>query len=246
MKGKSFIRIRYKFAKAWLRVRNALTILPICIRNYFFVRKYPFWKLTDTWYDFNTSVKDRRKGSKRFTVKYSHTWYDDISHGWQVAFGKQLSKELLEVGLKFIGKAKEDGTPTTWPDILSFMQIKQKWGWLEMYASAIPEIEHVLEKYHFMSTFYCEECGRKSKYLSDGWVQYLCKRCFDRKMRDRHRRYEPDLKVDDYVRSFEYRCSLSGKDRVPHVSRYSNDDGWVPLDIEKEYGISFKELMSDD
>lgn len=246
MKGNALIRIKYKLVMAWSRVRKALIILPICIRNYFFVRKYPFWKLTDTWYDFNTCIKDQRKGSKSFVVRYSHTWYDDISHGWQVAFGKQLSDELLKVGSKFIGKPKADGTPTTWPDILSFTQIKQKWGWLELYASAIPEIDHVLEKYHFMSTFYCEECGRKSKYMSDGWVQYLCKRCFDKKKRHEHRYYGSDLKIDDYVKSWEHRCSISDKDRVPHVSRYSKDAEWVPVDLEKEYGISFEELMRDD
>lgn len=45
------------------------------IKNYFFLKKYPFYK----------------------TRGYEYTMYDNLNEGWKKAFGKQLSNELREV-----------------------------------------------------------------------------------------------------------------------------------------------------
>lgn len=146
-----------------------------CLHNYFFCKKYPFWKLTDSWYCYNTVINDKRIGNKNFFIKYSHTWYDDIPTGWQKAFGKKLSKEIKQAGSKYLREHKNK----SWNDILSFQQIKEKWGELCLYASAIDSITYILDKYELMSIGYCICCGKPARYLTEGWISFQCEKCFE-------------------------------------------------------------------
>lgn len=132
------------------------------IKNYFFCKKYPFWRQTNVW-------------TGKY-LGYSYTWYDDIPEGWQKAFGKQLSDEIKQVGEKYLKEHKGK----KWKDILYWEQIKEKWGELCLYASAIEEIMKVLEKYEMMSIGYCILCGKPARYKTKGWVSFLCENCYDR------------------------------------------------------------------
>lgn len=145
-----------------------------CIKNWLFTRKYPFWKLSDDWYVYNTCIDDKRIGTKNFFIKYNFTWYDDIPNGWKKAFGKQLSKEIKKAGMPFIKQGKK------WEDILSFQQIKEKWGELCLYASAIEPIREILDKYETISIGYCFHCGKPARYVTQGWVEFYCEKCFEK------------------------------------------------------------------
>ena len=199
-------KFRCDFKCRLSRVRNAieyffryiLTKPSRCIKNWGFCKKYPFWKMSDAWYMHNTSIKDERIGKKDFFTLYDYTWYDDIPSGWQKAFGKNLSKELLEVGNKYLKINKDK----QWSDILQFVQIKEKYGSLRLYANAIKEIEKILKKYELMSIGYCMYCGKHATYKTEGYISYVCEDCFksfdeyknlDKKHRDFYRLKEEDI-----------------------------------------------------
>lgn len=206
-----------------------------CIKNYFFCRRYPFWKLTDDWYNFNTSIDDKRKGSKSFFVKYNYTWYDDIPYGWQKAFGKQLSKDIKRAGNKYLKTHKEKN----WSNILFFQQIKEKYGELCLYASTIKDIEKVLEKYELLSIGYCICCGKPARYITKGWIEYYCEKCLEKDYRRYDKYTNEELEVikkenrltkKDIPTIYTYNKALSGKLMKKRVN------------LKKKYNIDFKQL----
>lgn len=129
------------------------------IHNFFFCLKYPFWKATNVW-------------TGEF-MGYEFTWYDDIPYGWRKAFGKEMSKELKSVGKAYLKKHKDK----KWSDILSWQQIKEKYGSLRLYASAIDPIQNILTRYEVLSIGYCINCGKPARYRTSGWIEYLCDDC---------------------------------------------------------------------
>ena len=206
-----------------------------CLKNYFFCKKYPFWKLTDDWYNFNTSIDDSRKGSKNFFVKYNYIWYDDIPYGWQKAFGKKLSKEIKEVGIKYLKIHKDK----TWNDILSFEQIKEKYGELCLYANSIRDIEKVLEKYELLSIGYCIHCGKPARYKTKGWIEYYCEKCLEKD----YLRY--DKYTDEELDKIKKENRLTKKD-IPTIYVYNKAISGKLMkkrvNIKKKYGIDFIDL----
>lgn len=129
------------------------------IGNFFLCLRYPFWRSRDV-----------------FTGEpsgYDFTWYDDIPEGWKKAFGKDLSREIREAGRKFLRVHPDK----TWADILQFRQIKEKYGSLRLYATAIDEIQFVLDKYELLSMGYCVRCGKPARCKTRGWVEYYCEDC---------------------------------------------------------------------
>ena len=183
-----------------------------CIRNYFFCKKYPFWKLTNT---------------------YSHTWYDNIPEGWQKAFGKQLSNDIKKAGMPFIKKGKK------WEQLLSWEQIKEKYGELCLYASASKEIMKVLEKYELLSIGYCIYCGKPARYKTNGWIEYYCEKCLEKD----YRRY--DKYTDEELEVIKKENRLTKKD-IPAVYVYNKAlSGKLMkkrVNIKKKYGIDFIDL----
>ena len=110
---------------------------------------------------------------------YGFTEYDNISLGWQKAFGKKMLKDIK----KAYKLDKKDFPKLTWKKALRWEQIKSKYGTLRLYASATARIMAVLRKYEDMSSYYCECCGRPSEYETQGWIEFLCERCFVRDVR---------------------------------------------------------------
>ena len=188
-----------------------------CIHNYFFCKKYPFWKITDSWYCYNTSIKDKRIGSNKFFTKYDYTWYDDIPYGWQKAFGKRLSEDIKKAGKKYL----KDNKDKTWKDILSFQQIKEKWGELCLYASAIDSIRDILDKYELMSIGYCICCGKPARYITEGWVSFQCEKCFEKhecwKCDDKNNEVSLD---PEEMKKYKDESRLNKKD-IPQLKNYS-------------------------
>ena len=123
------------------------------IKNFFFCIRYPFWKVRNPF------------GKK--SLDYSWLEYDMIPEGWQKAFGKQLSKDLRKV-LK-----KEKCLHSFY-----FMDIKEKYGSLRLDGAFTTEkIDEVLDYYELLSMCYCLYCGKPVRYISKGWINYLCEDC---------------------------------------------------------------------
>lgn len=206
-----------------------------CIKNWMFCKKYPFWKLTDIWYDYNTSINDPRKGIKNFFIKYNFTWYDEIPVGWRKAFGKQLSKDIKRAGSSYL----KNHRGKTWEDIISWSQIKEKWGELCLYASAIEELGNILERYEWLSIGYCIDCGKPARYRTRGWVEFYCKDCC---LKDYHRWDKSITEQQDMEYLCE--CRLTKKD-IPTLTKYEGNSK-VNVDLSGEYGIDYIKLWGLD
>lgn len=159
--------------KVITKIKNSSFIAHISFlwhwKNFFFLLKYPFYKVYNRW-------------SGEF-CGYGFTEYDSIPLGWQKAFGKQLSQDILKAGKESRKKLHKH---YPWKKLLRWEEIKEKWGGLRLYASATEEILAVLEHYEDISSEYCISCGKKARYTTSGWVEYLCEDCFDAYLRERN------------------------------------------------------------
>ena len=101
-----------------------------------------------------------------------YTWYDSIDSGWKKAFGKQLSRDLK----KALIKDKDLYT-------FRFCDIKEKYGYLVLDAFSYgPNTEKVINYYENLSICYCYFCGKPSRYITAGWIEYVCKECAEKKI----------------------------------------------------------------
>jgi len=173
------------------------------IKNYFFCKKYPFWKAYNVW-------------TRKF-CGYSFTEYDNIAKGWQIAFGKQLSKELKKVGkeeLKRLNKESKD-KKYKWKDILQFEQIKEKYGTLRLYASGTEKIQNILSKYESLSEEYCIHCGKPVQYRTKGWITFICEDCLRKEYEygKTHRGLIEEVKsFEDYKNYYAYELTKEVRD----------------------------------
>lgn len=173
-----------------LLTRNKIADLFRRIRNFFFCLRYPFMKVYNVW-------------TGKF-CGYGFTEYDNISLGWQKAFGKKMLKDIK----KAYKLDKKDFPKLTWKKALRWEQIKSKYGTLRLYASATARIMAVLRKYEDMSSFYCECCGRPSEYETRGWIEFLCERCFEKDIRGG---LSPNLtkeEVEEAVKEAKEMCKI--------------------------------------
>lgn len=155
-KGKEFEVWHYKPNKLERGIRKVLDFfkyIPICIKNFFFCLKYPFWRATN----------------------YRCTWYDHIEWGWRKAFGKQLSNDIKAA----FKEDKKINPNLKWKDALRWEQIKEKLATLRLYASATENIMKVLNHYEYISEGYCIKCGKPAEYKTGGWIIPVCSECFD-------------------------------------------------------------------
>lgn len=192
------------------------------IKNYFFIKKYPFM----AWY--GDPLYPGYPQKKRADL--GHTWYDEIPCGWRIAFGKKLLKDLKNV----IKRPKD----------LQWEQIKEKWGSLCLYASCSDEVQKVLDRYEVMSIGYCISCGKPARYRTRGWVEYYCEDCHNEKLDLWGKYHEPYTKEQiDKIKEEE---RLTEKD-IPIYTEYdyskSEYDPEVKhINIEETYGVEFKKL----
>lgn len=102
---------------------------------------------------------------------YSFTWEDELPEGWRKAFCPKMWDELKEILERhnYLNKFR-------------FTQIKEKWGALRIYDSGAPEeaydeIEDWEAKYEKLSEEVCINCGKPSKYMTLGWITFVCEGC---------------------------------------------------------------------
>lgn len=173
------------------------------IKNYFFVKKYPFYK---------------------FGNSFEFTWYEMIPYGWRKAFGKKLSKELSKTIKSLI---KKSAVNICWQDLITFCDIKEKCGTLRLDVSAVKELRHICRKYELLSSFYCINCGRPSKYMTLKWTEYYCERCFKKNV--------AKISPNNYIKL--------GESDIPHVYITNKNGKSYRVDLKKEYNIDVKKLI---
>lgn len=59
-----------------------------------------------------------------------------------------------------------------------FMQVKEKYGSMRLYDNgATSEVHEILDKYEFLSTQVCSECGRPATKMTVGYICPYCDDC---------------------------------------------------------------------
>lgn len=136
---------------------ESITHIKRTFKNIRLCKRYPFLKPRNVWSD------------EIIHNCYNRTLFDDIPCGWRKVFGKQLCEELREELIKY-NYLKE----------YRILQIKEKYGTLHIYDNGTPKeskIYDILNKYEDLSMCYCIYCGKHVRYVSEGWINYLCEDC---------------------------------------------------------------------
>jgi len=173
----------------------------ICLFNVFYFMRYPFLQPRNVWtgkkyWDFNE--------------------FCCLPRGWKKAFGRQLRNDLRKALIK-------DGILKTF----YFTQIKEKYGELCLYNNGTGEAtEYVIRHYEELSKCYCIKCGKPVRYMTTGWIMYLCEDCFD----------EVSNKDRDNYEEYKLSHRLT-KDDISHWVR--NENG---VSTQLDYGVDFEEL----
>ena len=193
------------------------------ITNFLFCKKYPFWTFRQ--------FKGYKHNKEIYRNSYSITWYDAISSGWKKAFGKELSDEILRVGNKYLKEHKDK----KWNDIIHWQQIKSKYGELRLYASAVEPIMNILDKYEWLSIGYCEFCGKPARYMTEGWIIYLCEDCY--------LEYHKELDCDSPELAKHMKEDRLTKKDIPVLTRYEKGKD-IKVNIKKEFGVDYYKLWN--
>ena len=90
----------------------------------------------------------------------------DLPEGWMQLFlqcCKDIKEPLEKVG--YLNKFR-------------FLQIKEKWGRMELYChGATDEVLRIIDKYRFLSQQVCSICGKPANVMTYGYVCPYCNRC---------------------------------------------------------------------
>lgn len=128
-------------------------------KNFMFLNRYPFWKMRNLWVD-----------PGRF-CGYDCSMYDWIPEGWRKAFGRDLTHDIADA-------LRADGIRRgKWSECLQWQDIKEKYGRLRLYADTTDRVQEVLSKYECLSIGYCINCGKPARYVTSGWIEYVCEDC---------------------------------------------------------------------
>lgn len=144
-----------KFKRFRYGLRRRLSKPFVIIRNFFFLKRYPFWAFVYT----------DSKGKSR--TAYDTTWYDDIPKGWKKAFGKELSERIRKALVEKYGKRFPKRA-------VEICEVKEKYGELRIYASAPDKVLDIFDEYESKSFHHCIHCGRKATKYTLGWILPVC------------------------------------------------------------------------
>lgn len=79
-----------------------------------------------------------------------------------------------------------------------FIQVKEKYGELRLYNNgATEEVLNILSKYEYLSNYVCDRCGKPAEIQTLGWIENICKECYDKypaKIKDDYEEIKLDLK----------------------------------------------------
>lgn len=154
---KAFEKFKYWFHDSAI-YRHFLSAI-IHPKNFMFLNRYPFWKMRNIWVQ-----------PGRF-CGYDSSMYDWIPEGWRKAFGKDLTHDIANA-------LEADGIRRgKWSECLQWQDIKEKYGGLRLYASTTDKVQEVLSRYECLSIGYCINCGKPARYITSGWIEYICEDC---------------------------------------------------------------------
>lgn len=103
------------------------------------------------------------------------TWteWDAMESGWKRAFGDALLKDLKNAMIADGGYRYLYG--------VRIMQIKEKFGVLEIYLSSYgKKTQEVIERYNDLSWKTCIVCGKPATGHTTGWISPYCDDCADK------------------------------------------------------------------
>ena len=119
------------------------------------IETYPFLLPRNRWTDEVSEDYD-----------YSYNEWEAIDLGWQIAFGWDLLNELATA----VNNLEH-------PEAFRITQIKEKFGELRIYCCGSREIYALIDKYSAKSMDICIQCGKPAKYVTHGWITYICEDC---------------------------------------------------------------------
>ena len=102
--------------------------------------------------------------------------YDAMEPGWKKAFGKEMLNEI-KAELKRVNYLYK----------YRIFDIKEKYGSLRWEDCGYPvgsTIGKIVWKYEKMSYDYCIHCGKPTKWVTRGWITYICDECAHTTRRD--------------------------------------------------------------
>ena len=102
--------------------------------------------------------------------------YDAMEDGWKIAFGKQMLDEI-KTELKRVNYLYK----------YRIFDIKEKYGSLRWEDCGYPSgsnIGNIVWKYEQMSYDYCIHCGKPAKWVTRGWITYICDECAHKTRKD--------------------------------------------------------------
>lgn len=92
---------------------------------------------------------------------------------------------------KQLDKDKDKGS-----DEFMFMQIKEKYGTLRVYANGYNDaVDKIIHRACKKSHVTCEDCGKPGKYRDDGWCYTRCNSCW-RAMKKADREYVKKIETE--------------------------------------------------
>lgn len=113
----------------------------------------------------NRNLYDDRK------LDLKSTKLDWFPKGWRKAFALKMCKDLKKV-LKKEHSLKD----------FRIYDIKEKYGTLRFYTNFTSDsIDKVIRRYELLSMCYCINCGKPVRYVTDGWVNFICEDCMKQK-----------------------------------------------------------------
>lgn len=117
----------------------------------------------------------------------------------------ELPKGWFELFLQMCEDIRQPLIDANYLNEFRFSQIKEKYASMRCYNFGAPkEVQDIISKYEFLSTFVCEECGKPATRISnDGWLEVYCDECAKKKFKDIEDGTEPinfhlDMKREFY------------------------------------------------
>lgn len=166
-------------------------------------------------------IWDIKWKGERKQKAYSFTLADEFPKGWWKAFGLQLCEEL-----------REDLVKCNYLYQFRIEQIKEKFGSLHCYPSAVPiesNAYEIIEDYSALSENICMQCGKPDiPMLKIGsWLTTVCEDCYN-KMEKRQERFIDKKRSDNKYKIIPYSDIYKVNDGrmsdIRKVRRYSNNE----------------------
>lgn len=153
----------------------------IKIANKKLIQEYPFLLPRNRW-----------TGEVCCDYNYEYTELDSMPEGWRKTFGLDMCKEIKEELVKY-----------NYLNDYRIMDIKEKYGSLRWYDNGYPagsKISEIIDKYERMSENICIYCGKPAKYVTKGYIEYVCEDCKNDLIKNTHRTEQSfDLISDEEV-----------------------------------------------